>query len=78
MTQPAAPDGDALPPDDPLHPDAIARRRRRAEERAAAHGIKPLTSERLAEIGTGGPWSSDEEFEAYLAGIAARRRQGIA
>jgi hypothetical protein len=69
-------------PDDPLiaellHPDVIARRRRRAFELAATSGREPLTLEQLAEFG-GGPWESDEEFEAYLAGIYERRRESRA
>jgi hypothetical protein len=52
-----------------MDPASVAERRRRLEERLRAAGVKPLTRERLKELGTGGPWESDEEFEAYLAGI---------
>jgi hypothetical protein len=56
-----------------LDPASIADRRRRLEARIRAEGIKPLTRERLKELGTGGPWRSDEEFEAYLAAIYESR-----
>jgi hypothetical protein len=56
-----------------LDPASIADRRRRLEARIRAEGIKPLTRKRLTELGTGGPWKSDEEFEAYLAAIYEAR-----
>jgi hypothetical protein len=52
-----------------MDPASVAARRRRLEERLRTVGVKPLTRERLRELGTGGPWESDEEFEAYLAAI---------
>ena len=68
MGEPARNSGDLseLPGMDPA---SIAARRRRLEERLRAKGVKPLTRERLNELGTGGPWESDEEFEEYLAAI---------
>jgi hypothetical protein len=56
-----------------LDPARIAENRRKAEERAIARGIQPMTAERLKEIGTGGPWESDEEFEEYLTSIYEQR-----
>ena len=52
-----------------MDPASVAERRRRLEEQIRAKGIKPLTRERLKELGTGGPWESDEEFEEYLTAI---------
>jgi hypothetical protein len=52
-----------------MDPASVAERRRKLEERLRAAGVKPLTRERLRELGTGGPWESDEEFEEYLAAI---------
>ena len=56
-----------------MDPASVAERRRRLEEQIRAKGIKPLTRERLNEIGTGGPWDSDEEFGEYLAFVNAHR-----
>ena len=39
-----------------MDPASVAERRRKLRER-------------LKELGTGGPWESDEEFEEYLAAI---------
>jgi hypothetical protein len=52
-----------------MDPASVSARRRRLDEQIRAKGIKPLTRERLKELGTGGPWESDEEFEEYLAAI---------
>jgi hypothetical protein len=52
-----------------MDPTSVAERHRRLEVRLRARGVKPLTRERLKELGTGGPWESDEEFEEYLAAI---------
>jgi len=78
MTQPAASEEQLLPPDDPLHPDAVARRRRHAEDLARARGIVPLSPHRLNTLGTGGPWESDEEFDAWLAEITTARHRDTA
>ena len=34
---------------------------------------RPLTEERITELGDGGPWKSDREFEDWLCGLAASR-----
>jgi hypothetical protein len=33
----------------------------------------PLTAEQIRELGSGDPWGSDEEFEAFLADLADAR-----
>lgn len=53
--------------------ESIAERQRQLDEQLRDKGIEPLTRERLREIGTGGPWESDEEFEQYMAFIYAQR-----
>ncbi len=74
MSQQAAkPAAERYEEGDPLHPDVVARRRRRAQRLAQAQGVPQLTPERIAELGTGGPWSSDEEFESWLAEIHSAR-----
>jgi len=38
---------------------------------------KPLTRELIEQLGTGGPWESDEEFEEFLRFTYENRRANI-
>jgi hypothetical protein len=51
--------------------------RRREKQRASAKPLlrgRPLTAETIKELGDGGPWDSDEEFEEFLATLQRSRR----
>lgn len=43
------------------------------EPASEAQRARPLTDERIAELGDGGPWGSDQEFETWLRDLAASR-----
>jgi hypothetical protein len=49
------------------------REKLRANPEPALRG-RPLTAEILEELGNGGPWDSDEEFEEFLAALQRSRR----
>jgi len=50
-----------------------ARERFRRDPSSEIERRRPLTEERIAELGDGGPWKSDREFEDWLCGLAASR-----
>jgi hypothetical protein len=39
---------------------------------------EPLTPELIDELGTAGPWESDDEFERWMASLADARRDDAA
>jgi hypothetical protein len=49
------------------------REKLRASAEPALRG-RPLTAEIIEELGDGGPWDSDEEFEEFLAALQRGRR----
>jgi hypothetical protein len=50
----------------------LRERFQRASASEAQRG-EPLTEQRIAELGDGGPWKSDQEFETWLCDLAASR-----
>ena len=51
--------------------------RRREKQRKSAQPSprgRPLTAEMIEQLGDGGPWDSDEEFEEFLATLQRSRR----
>jgi len=54
-------------------PSPKARERFRRDPASEDQRGTPLTEQRIAELGDGGPWKSDQEFEAWLRDLAASR-----
>jgi hypothetical protein len=54
-------------------PKPRLRERFRRDPASEAQRGKPLTEQRIAELGDGGPWKSDQEFEAWLRDLTASR-----
>jgi hypothetical protein len=60
--------------------DPAPKGRPRTRQRAAAKSrpekkriTEPLTPECIRELGTGGPWESDEEFKEFLDDLSESR-----
>jgi hypothetical protein len=53
---------------------------RAAARPAAADGpiTEPLTPDKIDELGTGGPWKDDEEFERWMEDLATSRKDDAA
>jgi hypothetical protein len=69
------PEGEAAAVSQPQPQDAPRspqRRWRKAGERYRRG--QPLTREDLKELGDGGPWESDEEFDRWLAALCESRQ----
>jgi hypothetical protein len=54
-------------------PEPKLRERFQREHASEAQHARPLTEERIAELGDGGPWRSDQEFETWLRDLATSR-----
>ena len=54
---------------------AVTSRRRPAEADVIT---EPLTAELIDELGPGGPWQSDDEFERWMAILADARHDDAA
>ena len=64
--------GQPAPRDEPARrAKPRARDRLRPEPSSEIERRQPLTDERITELGDGGPWRSDREFDDWLCGLAA-------
>lgn len=52
----------------------------RSRDRSAEAGLitEPLTAELIDELGSGGPWQSDDEFERWMDILTDARRDDAA
>ena len=53
-----------------------AKSRRRASEPGLI--TEPLTAEQIDELGSGGPWQSDDEFEQWMSILSDARHDDAA